>query len=475
MKKLRLAALLLSATAALVTTPALACSGCHQPAPDNSAKVGPHTQLLQAATFPATVVAEFRTYEANGADKVAIAAQQMATAVTALGIEVVSVLPRVPLITVRVSTVQKMLSLLAHPEVLTVRPDNDVLLDALDVEASDLARIPELWAANSYRGVGISVAVIDTGIATYKVGSAGKTSTLTSAGSRVIARVDWTGIAPWYGTNYVTGMMHGSYVADIIHAIVPDAKLLDLRVGDTNQAPTVSNIAKAVNWIIDNRELYNIRVANISMSAGTKYTSNCSTGLSNLIRDLAEFGVTTVVSSGNDGYVDGVPEPACSAYALTVGATWDYTWTGPGSGYVFQSGSAWGQGNFGPQVDVLAPGCKIAVTDFVTPASQGLNVCGTSVASPFVSGVVASILGANGVNASPATMRSVIAYGSNTYVPAGGRNYPALDALTALNLARDYLPPHNPELQPLPFPTLTGSQKGSTNLCSTTVCNWAPQ
>ena len=470
MKKLLIAALALGA-ALVTTTPALACSGCH--VADYTAKVGPHQQFLEASTFPAVAVVEFRTDPANGVNKTMIAAEQLAAVMATLGVEVLSVLPRIPLMTVRVPSKATMLNLLARGEVLSVRPDDDVLLDTLlDPGAGVLTKIPQLLNVNSYRGEGISVAIIDTGIATHKVASGGKSTYRTESSYSVIARVDWTGITPWYAPNYQTGMKHGTHVAEIIHTIVPDAKLLDLRVADTNQAPTVSSIAKAVNWIIDNRELYNIRVANISMSAGTRYPGTCDTGLAHLVRDLTEFGVTVVVSSGNDSDSNGVPEPACSSHAIAVGGQWDYAWTG--AALTVAAGDPWGQGNFGQAVDVVAPACSITVSDYVS-ASQTFSVCGTSVAAPYVTGVVASILGANGVSATPATMRAVIAYGTNTWVSVAGRSYPALDAMAALNLARDYLLPHDPALEPLPFPPTTNTFKGSTSLCSTTVCNWAPQ
>ncbi|KAJ0274020.1 hypothetical protein Brms1b_007914 [Colletotrichum noveboracense] len=87
-----------------------------------------------------------------------------------------------------------------------------------------------------------------------------------------------------------------------------------------------------------------------------------------------DLGVTTIVAAANDGKDAGAKSPASAAKAITVGAVaWNWTRTD------------WS--NFGPDVDIFAPGLDI-LSLWKTSGSTA-TISGTSMASPHIAGLVA--------------------------------------------------------------------------------------
>jgi subtilisin family serine protease len=141
-----------------------------------------------------------------------------------------------------------------------------------------------------------------------------------------------------------------------------------------------SDVINALSWVHDRavNTAYHIAAVNLSIGVtGSHYTSNCdstATAYKNAIDTLRNTDqIATVISSGNDGFTDGVDYPACISSAITVAATDNTDVLQP------YSDSA----SF---VSLYAPGNDV----FSSIPNNGYGyMSGTSMAAPQVSGALA--------------------------------------------------------------------------------------
>jgi len=119
------------------------------------------------------------------------------------------------------------------------------------------------------------------------------------------------------------------------------------------------------------------KVMSISIGGGNFAGENCdSDPLAAEVNEVANHGITVAVASGNDRFF--VSSPACASGAIAVGA-------------VDKNGLMAYFSNFGPSLDIVAPGVSI-----YSPVIDGYaSWSGTSMSTPHVSGTVALVLDAN--------------------------------------------------------------------------------
>src|SRR5438093_766219 len=175
----------------------------------------------------------------------------------------------------------------------------------------------------------------------------------------------------------------------------------------------VSTILRGLQWVLANRNAYNIRVVNMSLGA-TPTGSYKSDFMATAAEVLNFAGVTVVVSAGNTGPLGGtVTTPATDPYVVTVGALDDNGTSLPFDDLmtVFSSRGRTVFDNLS-KPDLVAPGRKMislrspgSELDTLFPDRQVVatgalsanyyRLSGTSMAAPVVTGVIALMVERN--------------------------------------------------------------------------------
>jgi aqualysin 1 len=271
-------------------------------------------------------------------------------------------------------------------------------------------------------GAGVTVYVVDTGIR----------STHQEFEGRVLP--GFTAINDGEGTEDCHS--HGTHVAGTIggrtYGVAKSVQLVPVRVMNCSGSGSISGVVAGLDWIAQHRR--GPAVANLSIGGST------STSLDNAVGKLVASGVTVVVSAGNSGDDACLQSPARVREAITVGAT-------------TSSDSRASYSNFGPCVDVFAPGSSIVSASHGSDTATSTK-SGTSMAAPHTAGAAALVLG-NVPSADPATvMRTLVDDATTGVLKSIGTGSP--DRLLHAALRSDGSagdPATEPEVEPEPEPT----------------------
>jgi subtilisin family serine protease len=205
---------------------------------------------------------------------------------------------------------------------------------------------------------------------------------------------------------------HGTMVAGVAAGQSPvypgvaqNAPIVSVRVANADGESLESDVIKAADWVLANKDAYGIKVVNISM-AGASPTSFQFDPLDQAVERLWFSGVTVVVAAGNFGTgsaVDMSAAPGNDPFVITVGAV-DQNQTSDPSDDTVAPWSAYGFTADGfSKPDISAPGrymvmpvpadttIPMTVPDRVV-APGYMWMSGTSFAAPVVSGAAAQIL-----------------------------------------------------------------------------------
>jgi serine protease AprX len=189
-------------------------------------------------------------------------------------------------------------------------------------------RADRAWYRTTGRGVG--VAVIDSGIA----GDIPDFQTPGWTGSRVIASAVTNPCAKDANDEYG----HGTHVAGLIAGnsllypsdskyygrymgVAPRANLISVKVSDDDGNTTVLDVINGIQFAVDNKAAYGIRVINLSLSSAAA-ESYKTDPLDAAVEQAWNAGIVVVAAAGNEALTsDGVTfSPANDPWAITVGA-----------------------------------------------------------------------------------------------------------------------------------------------------------
>jgi serine protease AprX len=264
------------------------------------------------------------------------------------------------------------------------------------------------------KGKGIVVAVLDTGI--------DPTHEQLDRIGKVIAWADFTGTP---SLTPVDPHGHGTHVASIVagdgrgpsgiagryRGVAPATKLVVVRVLDGTGSGTIEDVIAGVQYAMRLPE-----VDIITMSLGTHAASDGSDPLSQAVNEaVTVYGKTVTVAAGNLGSdYNTIGSPGAAEFAITVGAS--SAWSTPPEQRASASGvyppglylAPWSsRGDPDAAVsapnrlkpDITAPGVRMmaaaAGAYAASSASRYIALSGTSMATPYVAGTVALMLGRN--------------------------------------------------------------------------------
>jgi serine protease AprX len=136
------------------------------------------------------------------------------------------------------------------------------------------------------------------------------------------------------------------------------ASLLLVKTGNVRRRGiSERDIARALRWVIDNGEQFNVRVINISLGGDNPNTGKL-TDLDALVEEAVARGIVVVTAAGNSGSDRLVP-PASAPSAITVGGMDDGNSLDRSHWRMWHSN--YGRGAFGVRKpDVLAPAIWLA-------------------------------------------------------------------------------------------------------------------
>ena len=244
--------------------------------------------------------------------------------------------------------------------------------DSTPMQNQDSTRTIHLEEAHDFsRGGGTLVAVLDTGVQPDHPALANSLDVLGyDFVDNDLAPDEETNGLDDDGDGRVDELYgHGTHVAGIVHLVAPDARLLPLRVlnsdGRGNNFRTASAIVYATHRGADA----------INLSLGTPHPSAL---LRQVVGEAAQLGVVVVGAAGNLN-TDAKQYPAAEACAIAVTSV---------NAHDKKSSFA----NYGDWIGVAAPGENIYST---FPVDGYAWWSGTSMATPFVAGQAALLWGAN--------------------------------------------------------------------------------
>jgi hypothetical protein len=204
---------------------------------------------------------------------------------------------------------------------------------------------------------------------------------------------------------------HGTHVAGIAAAfdntsgvvgVAPGARLWAVKVLDDNGDGAVSVIIAGVDYVAQHDT--EIEVANMSLTGDGEVQS-----LDDAIQGAVDAGVVFTLAAGNSSKDVSLAFPAGHPNAITVSALEDYDGKPGGISGNSQDDTFAGFSNYGPGIDIMAPGRNIRST---VPGGGLANKSGTSMAAPHVAGAAALYLSQN-PGASPATVKNALVSGGD--------------------------------------------------------------
>ncbi|MHC9543740.1 MAG: S8 family peptidase [Vulcanimicrobiota bacterium] len=284
------------------------------------------------------------------------------------------------------------------PDPQTLAPAPEVKgppVESKNVYAETLG-LDKVWA-QGFTGKGVGVCVIDSGIYSHEDldGRIAGWKDMSTEGKK-------ENHDPFGHGTHVAGIIGGNGKASEgrISGVAPDAQLVGVRI------TSVSEAIKALQWAIDNKAQYGIKIINMSLGdyAVKSYKDD---PWAQAAEKAIDAGIIVIAAAGNEGPgAKSISTPGTDPRVITVGAfddkktpqvdddnIADFSSRGPTSVDNLSKPDL-----LAPGVNIfstLSPGATLDMQDMPHIGTSYLAISGTSMATPIVSGIAALLLSAN--------------------------------------------------------------------------------
>lgn len=308
----------------------------------------------------------------------------------------------------------------------------DGMLSITNGDAVALHGVDTAWQETGYDGSGATVAIIDTGIDGSHASLDDQDDDNSTNDPKVIAFYD-----PVNNPSLTNGTEvfpyddqgHGSHCAGTTAGtgaptyenpgMAPQAKLVGVKVLDSGGSGSFAVVMAGMQWTIDNRYQFNIRVASMSLGGFglIEWTSSEEDSVNRMANEMVYNDITLFIAAGNSAGRGTIGTPGSAEDAITVGA-------------LDKDSSIAVYSSQGPtEENRVKPNIAYVGTDVMSVAhntGDGYTAfSGTSMATPGAAGVAALMIQAN-PDLSPFEVRNFMQetaeYRPCTYMgdPAGG-------------------------------------------------------
>ena len=196
---------------------------------------------------------------------------------------------------------------------------------AVQKDGSHVLSTPlRLDADERFTGKGVTIAFLDSGFYPHV--------DLTTPENRIVAYKNLLesdtemsslfqpDVASWHGMmTSVVAAGNGFLSNGFYRGIAPDAKVVLVKLARTGRI-TDQNIQDGLEWVLRNKDKYNIRIVNIS-AGGDDEQSYLHDPLSQAVEECSAAGIVVVCAVGNAGHMPSHPvmPPASAPSAIAVG------------------------------------------------------------------------------------------------------------------------------------------------------------
>lgn len=266
---------------------------------------------------------------------------------------------------------------------------------------NQVAKTIGLSYAHSRRiyGNGITVAVLDTGIAANHPDFSGSRSPLVAFYDCLNGRT-----SPYDDNG------HGTHISGIIcgngrasgrnyQGIAPGCNLIVIKILNYRGEGNVKDVLTGIDWILQHQKKYNIRIVNISVGSSRYKSFDENSPLVQAVNSLWDAGLVVTTAAGNQGPAPySIGSPGNSRKIITVGSSDDSVKANIHGKYVRSYSSRGPTNHCIKKPDIVAPGSNITSCNHLingrpfTKTSYYVTKSGTSMSTPIVSASLALLL-----------------------------------------------------------------------------------
>ncbi len=180
------------------------------------------------------------------------------------------------------------------------------------VASTTLGTLTATVGALGRGGDDADVALVDSGV-----------SPVGSLQGRVVNGPDFSDDARVDELRSLDAFGHGTHLAGIVAAVAPQAKIVNVKVADSDGSTSLGRLLAGIDWVARNgdRRGMDVRVLNLAFGAESE-GSYRDDPLAYAAERAWQRGLVVVASAGNGGAeADGLDSPAHDPYLVAVGAS----------------------------------------------------------------------------------------------------------------------------------------------------------